>query len=289
MLNLNPFLNTADAGGGGNSAAGSQGAGGQQGNQGAQSQGGGTGSQSAAAVAYADDLPISHEGKTMTMKEFIASRTAGEVENARKMTRSEIEGNLRKLAHTLQQQQRQPHGQQQRVDPLAGVRDQPILSGQQLAQALDGTLGPVAQAVAQLQQQNQALSAQVKKLTGGVTGIARERNSQARTSRVSQAISALGEGYDAKDPFLNDVAQDILDAWEFDKPEEFGQMLGARVKAMEKFFTAKQQADLKRAKERRFTRPGGGASPNGQARMDPRKWPAQAADILFGASNSSRT
>lgn len=275
-------------GSGGGSQAGQQG-GGQSsfsGQQSSSSQGG------SAPVAYSDDMQITRDGKTMTMKEFISSQYVpkSDYDNVKQLTRQEIENNLRRLAQTLQQQKQQ-HGQpqqpQQRVDPLAGVRDVPILSGQQLAQALDGTLGPVAQAVANLQQQNQQLIGVVKKLQGGVGTLAKERSGQERQSRVSSAIAALGEGYDAKDPFLQDVAQDILDAWEFDKPEEFTQMLQSRVNAMKKFFTAQQQADLKRAKERRFVRPGGGASPSGNARYNPATSKTQIADMLFGPRNGA--
>lgn len=292
MLNLNPSASVpqgvlregVDTGG---SGSGQQG----QGSQGFQPSGSQSGSQGASApVAYSDDMQITHEGKTMTMKDYVASKYVpkADYDNVKKLTQEEITNNLRKLAANLQQKPRQqPQQQGQRVDPLAGVRDVPILSGQQLEQALNGTLGPVAQAVATLQQQNQQLVAQVRKLTGGVGTLAKERSGQERTSRVASAISSLGEGYDVKDPFLNDVALDLLDAWEFEKPEEYPAMLAARIKSMEKFFTARQKADLDRAKNRRFVRPGGGASPSGAARFNPKNAASQAADVLFGPRNAN--
>jgi len=219
------------------------------------------------------------------MKDYIASRYAPkeEIENARKSTRAEVEGQIRTLAQRIKAAQQNHNRQpQQSVDPLAPYREMAIIQGKDMASALEGTLGPVAQAIAQLQQQNNDLTQHVKRLSGGMGTLAKERGSQARSQRVTQAIGTLGEGYDAKDPFLQDMAQDILDAWEFDKPDEYPQMIATRMKSMEDFFKRKQQADLKRAKTRLFTRPGGAASPNGQARPDPRKMVSNAADILFG-------
>ena len=234
-------------------------------------------------------MQITRDGKTMTMKEFISSQYVpkSDYDNVRNLTRQEIEANLRKLAATMQQGKQQPRPQPQRADPLAGVRDAPILSGQQLEQALSGTLGPIAQSIAQMQQQNQHLLATVKKLQGGVGTLAKERSGQERTTRISQALTSLGEGYDVKDPFLNEIAQDVLDAWEFEKPEEFPAMVQQRIQAAEKFFRARDKARLETAKKTRFVRPGGGAAPSGNPRMDPRTSASQVADALFGARTNA--
>lgn len=288
MTNLNPFLQMADAAGGGGSQGGSQqgtGASG-AGGGGFSQQGGSQGGSS--AVALSDDTKFIVDGKEVSWKEHREANFApkAEIENARKATRAEIEANLRKLAQTLQQKPQQQ--QQQRVDPLAGFRDLPILSGQQLAQALDGTLGPVAQAVAHLQQQNQQLAAQVKKLSGGVGTLAKERSGQERASRVEAALKGLGvEGIDLKDEHLNELAQDILDAWEFEKPDEYPAMLQKRFQGLRKAFRALDKKELELAKSRRFTRPGGGASPSGAPRFDPRNAAKHAADMLFGAPNAN--
>ena len=285
-----PSFDVVDGGGGGGAAAGGAGGSGFQ----PSSQAGNPhtnqgGSQAAPApIALSDDTQISHDGKTMTWKEYRASQFVpkADYDNVRNLTRQEIEANLRKLAATMQQGQRQ-QPQQQRADPLAGLRDAPILSGQQLEQALSGTLGPIAQTIAQMQQQNQQLVATVKKLQGGVGTLAKERSGQERTTRISQALSSLGEGYDAKDPFLQEIAQDVLDAWEFEKPEEFPAMVQQRIAAAEKFFRARDKARLETAKTKRFTRPGGGASPSGAARMDPRTSVSQVADALFGSRTNA--
>lgn len=278
MLNLNPFFNAAEGAAGGGAPAANTSAFPQQGSQ-------GTGSQAAAAWTPTDDAKIVIDGKETTWKDYQAGHKTA-IEGARTQTRTEIENNLRKLAQTLQAQQRgqqqQPQGQQ-RVDPLAGIRDNPIIAGKDLAAALDGTLGPVAQAVAQLQQQNQQLAAQVKKLSGGVGTLAKERSGQERSTRISSALAGLNvEGLDLKDETLNELAADVLDAWEFDKPEEYAQMLTKRFTGLQKLFRALDKKALETAKSRRFVRPGGTASPSGQARFDPRNGAKHAADILFG-------
>lgn len=296
MRNFNPFLNTADAGAGG----GSQGAGGGQGPAG--SQGGGAGGSQAAGsgggspVAYSDDMQITRDGKTMTMKEFISSQYVpkADYDNVRQVTRQEIENNIRALAKKLNINPNQIRAQvqPQAADPLAGIRDLPLINGENFAKALEGTLGPVAQQMAQIAQKVQQQDAQLKKLGAGVGVFAKDRASSERTGRITQALTGLGEGYDPKDPFLNELAQDVLDAWDFqDKPEDFNKMLADRLTAAEKWVRAKDKKALELAKTRRFTRPGGNGTPSGPANpfaKDPRNAGKIGADILFGAQ-SART
>ena len=95
MLNLNPFLNAADAGSGGGSASSGTGApapntsafqGGQQGSQG--------GSQGASApVSLSDDTPITIDGKTTTWKEHRSANFVpkAEYDQVRNLTKQQIE------------------------------------------------------------------------------------------------------------------------------------------------------------------------------------------------------
>lgn len=293
-----PLFEGADTGsGGGGGFGGGAPAGGGSGQQsgGFQSNGaGGSGTNggagASAPVAYSDDMQITRDGKTMTMKEFISSSYVpkSDYDNVKTLTRREIETNLRKLAQTLNQrpQQQQP---QQRVDPFANVRGLPIVDGDTVAALAENGFGQIGQTLQQQQGVIKQLEAKINKLQGGVGTLAKERSGQERTSRISQALSSLGEGYDVKDPFLQEIAQDVLDAWEFEKPEEFPTMVQQRIQAAEKFFKARQKAQLEAAKNRKFVRPGGGGSPSGQSRIDPRHAARHAADMLFGSPSAQNT
>lgn len=300
MLNLNPFLNAADAGAGGGSS--SQGAGSQGGAQGGGSQGvgsQGSGSQgSVAPVSLSDDTPITVDGKTVSWKDYRSNNFVPRAEHdqVKNLTKQEIERNIRALASKLnlspQQLQHMQRQNQPAADPLAGFRDMPLIDGANMAKALEGTLGPVAQAVAQMQQKIQQQDQMLKKLGAGVGVFAKDKASQERSGRINTALSALGDGYDAKDPFLNEIAQDILDAWDFgDKPDEFNTMLANRLKAAEQWVRAKDKKALEVAKSRRFVRPGGSGNPSGAATPFKNQKFAikEAADMLFGQQQSGRT
>ena len=287
-----PSFDVVDGGGGGGAASGGAGGGGfQPSSQSANPHNAGNiGSQGASSpVSLADDTQIVHEGKTMTWKDYRTNNFVpkSEYDNVRQMTRKEIEQNLRNLAQTLQQKPQQQQPRQQPVDPFASVRGLPIVSGEDVAKLAEAGFGQVGQTLQAQQQALQQMAAQIKKLSGGVGTLAKERSGQERTTRISQALSSLGEGYDLKDPFLNEIAQDVLDAWEFEKPEEFPAMVQQRIAAAEKFFKGRQKAQLEAAKTRKFVRPGGGSSPSGAARFDPRTGPSQIADALFGARTNA--
>lgn len=294
MHNSNPFSVAPQSVSSIGEDAGS--AGGQGGGAGAIGQsgqaGGGTGTGApgggSGPVSLADDTPLVIDGKPTTWKEYRSSSFVpkAEFDNVRNLTRQEIENNLRKLAATMQQRGKaQPQGE--RVDPFAKVRGLPLVDGDTLAQLAESGFGQVGQTLQQQQQAIQQLTDAIKKIQGGVGTLAKERSGQERTSRVTQAISSLGEGYDPKDEFLQDIAQDVLDAWEFEKPEEFPAMFAKRMAAADKWFKARQKAQLETAKKTRFLRPGGTASPSGNARPDPRMAASQAADMLFGPKNGA--
>ena len=283
------------AGGGGQAGAGQSGSqGGQQGAGGGQGAAGAGGTP----VAYSDDMQITRDGKTMTMKDYIASNYVpkADYDNVRNLTKQQIEAGIRQLAKQLNispEQARKMAGQPQPqpTDIFAGYRDLPLVDGANMGKALEGSLGPVAQAVAQMQQKIAQQDQMLKRLGSGVGVFAKDRATQERTGRISAALTGLGEGYDPKDPFLNELAQDILDAWDFqDKPEDFNKMLADRLSAAEKWVRAKDKKALESAKARRFVRPGGNATPSGAASpFKNQKFAAkEAADILFG-QQSSRT
>jgi hypothetical protein len=290
-----PSFDAVDAGTGGGAGAGA--AGGQGGGQGAAGTGGGAagtgGSGGGSPIELSDSTPIIVGGKQTTWGEHRAASFVpkSDYDNVKKLTHAEITNNLRNLAIKMQQGQKRPNGQQQqqqgRVDPFAKVRDLPLVDGNTLAELAAQGFGEVGQTIQQQQQAIQQLAGLVKKLQGGVGTLAKERSGQERQSRLTAAISSLGEGYDPKDEFLQDIAQDVLDAWEFEKPDEFPQMFAKRIQSAEKWVRARDAAKLKAAKERRFVRPGGGATPSGGARPDPRMAASQAADMLFGPRNGA--
>lgn len=285
-----------DTGAGGGQSGAGGGSGIQGGGDSFAARAGQQGSQGASApVAYSDDMQITRDGKTMTMKEFLSSQYVpkSEYDNVKNLTKAEIERNIRTLAArmNLTPQQMQNMQRQAPQDPLAGFRDMPLIDGANMAKALEGTLGPVAQAVAQMQQKIQQQDQMLKKLGAGVGVFAKDRASNERSGRITAAITALGEGYDPKDPFVNELAQDVLDAWDFgDKPEEFNKMLADRLSAAEKWVRAKDKKALEVAKSRRFVRPGGSGTPSGAASpFKNQKFAAkEAADMLFGTA-SQRT
>ena len=274
-----PSFEQVDSGSGGGAGAGA----------GSGAAGAGSGQQSAgssqvgAPISLADDTPLTIDGKTTTWKDYRTGNFVpkSEFENVRQATRSEIERNLRALAAKMNlKPQAQP---QPRVDPFAKVRGLPIVDGDTVAQLAEAGFGQIGQTLQQQQTLINQLAQQLKKMQGGVGTLAKERAGQERTSRVSEAISSLGEGYDAKDPFLNDVAQDLLDAWEFEKPDEFPKMLATRLSQMEKFIRARDKAKLDNAKKRVFVRSGGSATANGTPRFNPKADVANIADQFFGS------
>ena len=229
-------------------------------------------------------LPLTIDGKSTTWKEYREANFApkSELENVRKLTRAEIEKNLRTLTANLQKQQPQGQQPQQRVDPFATVRDLPIVDGKTLAALAENGFGQVGQLIQALQKQTKEQGDALKRIQGGMGTLAKERSGVERQTRVAEAITSLGEGHDVKDPFLQDVAQDLIDAWEFNNPKEFHDMLSQRVAAMEKFVRARDKFKLKQSKERIFTRPGGNASPQGPGGGHPRDRARRVADALFG-------
>jgi hypothetical protein len=290
-----PLFEGADTGGGGGGGFTGPGAGGGQGGGGftgpgtQTGQGGGQSTGGSSPVSLSDDTQITHDGKTMSWKDYRSNNFVpkSDYDNVKQLTRREIENNLRTLAKNLNQRPQQTQQQpQQRTDPFASVRGLPIVDGDTVAQLAENGFGQIGQTLQQQQQVIAKLSQQLQKLQGGVGTLAKERSGQERTSRVSQALSSLGEGYDVKDPFLQEIAQDVLDAWEFEKPEEFPQMVQQRIQAAEKFFRARDKQRLEAAKNRRFVRPGGGASPSGGPRVPQKDFAQHASNILFGNANS---
>jgi hypothetical protein len=288
-----PCFDQVDGAGGGGAAGsgGSPSGGFQPGQAGAAGGGIATSGGVGTPVALADDTPISVDGKTLTWKEYRSSQFVpkSDYDNVKQLTRREIENNLRTLAQRMASQQRPAQPQGPRVDPFADVRGLPLVDGDTLAKLAENGFGQVGQNLQHQQRVIQQLAAQVQKLQGGVGTLAKERSGQERTSRVAQAIASMGEGFDPKDEFLQDIAQDVLDAWEFDKPDDFPPMFAKRIQAAEKWFRARDKAKLEKAKTTRFLRPGGSGSPSGAARPDPRMMASQAADILFGPRSSTRT
>lgn len=283
MTLANPFAsvpqgvsyNAADAGAAAGSASGAgAGTGSSSGAaaSGGAGQSGGTGTQTgASSISLQDDTPVTIGGKNYgSFKEYRAEVEGG----ARNLTQAEIRQNLATLAKQLQQSGQLGKGQQaqpqQRVDPFAGIRDMAFVDGKTLEALYNQGLGPIAQAIQQLQQQNKQLGQTIQQLRGGVQPIAQQHSNQEFQQRKSAAIATLN-GVDVKDPFVSELAEDVFHSYEWggktqaEKDAEYHKHFGDRYAAAEKHFKAKFRAELDAAKQKKWQRPGGNATPSGAA------------------------
>ena len=254
------------------------------------SQGAGSGGGASSPVSLADDTPITVDGKQTTWKDYRTSQfvAKSDYDQVRNLTKQEIQNSLKTLAAQIQQQQ-QRQGQQAapRVDPLAGVRDLPIVDGKTLASLYEQGYGPLAQAIQQQQQTIQKLTGALQKLQGGVGSMAEKQGGKEFEQRLDTAISQLGEKVDLKDPFIRELAQDVFHSYEWAKgkeDQEFQTYLKTRYDAAEKHFKAKMVNDLKAAKERKWQRPGGNATPSGQQQPFARATTRDIARSVFAGS-----
>jgi hypothetical protein len=301
MTQVNPFglvpqgvsYNAADAGASGAGAA----SGGAAAPNGASAAGGSSAGNGGGAspVSLADDTPVTIGGKTYpSFKEYSQGFVPrSEVDNARNLSQAEIRQNLQTLARQLQQnprlgQQQQP---QQRQDPFASVRDLPFVDGKTLEAVAQAGLGPIAQAIQQLQQHVAKQNQTIQQLRGGVAPLAARHSDQEFQTRINTGISSALQGVDAKDPFVAELAQDVFHSYEWAKgkeDQEFQKYLGDRYKAAEAHFKAKFRAELDAAKTKKWQRPGGNATPSGAA-TNPlaRATPQAIARNVFAGSGAN--
>lgn len=294
-----PLMNTADAGAGGGASGAGSGATGTSPGSSAGSQGasGAGGSGGVSAVSLADDTPVTIGGKTYgSFKEYQQGYVPkSEYDNVRNLTQAEIRQNLATLARQLQQQGKLPNGQQQpqqRVDPLASIRDLPIVDGKTLSTLYEQGLGPIAQAIQQLQQHVTKQNQTIQRLQGTTGTMAQRHSTQEFEQRIGTAISQLN-GVDAKDPFVSELAQDVFHSYEWAKgkeDQEFQKYLADRYTAAEKHFKAKFARELNDAKNKKWQRPGGNATPSAPAaNAFARATPRDIARNVFGSQQSANT
>ena len=303
MIHANPFApgpqgvsyQATDAGasgagassGGGAGAASGQGAAGGAGQANATGATAGNGASGVSPVSLADDTPVTIGGKTYSSFKDYRSEFEG---GTRTATQAEIRANIAKLAQQLQRngqlgQRQQP--QQQRVDPFEGVRDMAFVDGKTLENLYQKGLGPIAQAIQQLQQHVSKQNQTIQQLRGGVAPLAERHSTQEFQNRINTGIATLN-GVDAKDPFVSELAQDVFHSYEWAKGKEdaeYQKYLGERYSAAEKHFKAKFANELKAAKERKWQRPGGNVTPSGPPKSPwARKSTAEIARDMFAQS-----
>ena len=190
-----PSFETVDGGGGGGAAAGSGSGAGGTAPGGAAA---GAGSGGSAPVSLSDSTPITIEGKATTWGEYRQSNFVPKADydgvNSKFTT---FQNNLRNLAANLKNNpnfNKQPGGQP-RVDPLAALRGQPIVSGDELAKLAEQGFGAMAQRIDQQQKSVAAIMSKLTALEKGVGGV-HERNAQGDfAKRIDGVIGQLGEGF----------------------------------------------------------------------------------------------
>ncbi len=277
-----PNYETVDGGSGGGSGTGAPNTGGSS----AATVPTGGGGQAAQPVSLSDDAPFTYGGKTYgSFKEYQQGFVPRSEHEAVSGKFKSFQDNLRNLATNLKRQPQQP---QQRVDPFAEIRNLPIVDGATLSKLAENGFGQVAQ---QLQQQQNAVAAMAKKLGAleqGYGGV-QERNARGDfEKRLDTVIGGLGEDFDPKNETLRELAQDVYHSfdWKGDEVEkEFPKIFAKRVNDFIKLARTLDQTKLKKAKEHRFVRPGGSASPSGPSRA--RLSNSDVADMVFGKDNAS--
>ena len=295
LQHLQPLHAPEGDGGGGGGFGGGDGAGGAP-----PSQGGGLPSGGGAPISLSDDTLVQFDGmdKAMPWKDVRSTRFVPreEHDNFAKNFQSNFRQGLQQLAKTIQQQRGrggQPGGQpgtaQPRQDLFAGVRNKPLVSGQDIAslaeQIRNGDIEPLRQHAAAVNDtfaQMKAMIDENRQVTGG---LAERHSTQEYQSRLTSAIGAMGEDYDPQDPTLRTIAEDIYlshDPTDTSLNTEFPRLMKDRINSMVKYVRALDAKKLERAKSdrKRFLRPGGTGQPgaSGRATLEPT---ADIASRLF--------
>jgi hypothetical protein len=303
MLQVNPFAIVpqgvsfnaeagASAGGAASSSAGTGASAGSA--SGASASGGGTGG-GVSAVNLSDETPVTIGGKTYgSFKEYSSGYVPrSEYDSAKTATTDQIKASIQAIARAQQagQNVRQNPQQQQRQDPFAGVRDLPFVDGKTLEAMSKTALGPIAEAINNLQQHVARQNQTIQQLRGGVAPLAERHSSQEFEKRIQTGVSAAIPGVDMKDPFVSELAQDVFHSYEWAKGKEdaeYQKYLGDRYKSAEAHFKAKFRAELDAAKNRKWQKPGGNATASGPAQNPlARATPQQIARNVFAGSGAN--
>jgi len=106
---------------------------------------------------------------------------------------------------------------------------------------------------------------------GGLTREHGRRLSGEVDSLYSSAITAIGEGYDPKNPILRELAADVFNSHDWAKGkarEEFPQKLKERIDGMVKLVRDMDKSRVEQRKKEplKFLRPGGDGTPGGKPR-----------------------
>lgn len=305
MLQANPFatvpqgvsFNASDAGAAGAGGTGTNGGGGQAaGSPGAGAAGGGTGAGGSSPVNLSDETPVTIGGKTYgSFKEYNSGFVPrSDYDSAKQLSSAEIQRNIGILAQQLKAAQQSGQNVQQRQqpqDPFASVRDLAFVDGKTLEAMSKTALGPIANAIHQLQQHVQKQNQTIQQLRGGVAPLAERHSTDEFQKRIATGVSAAIPGVDMKDPFVSELAQDVFHSYEWAKGKEdaeYQKFLGDRYKSAEAHFKAKFRAELDAAKTRKWQKPGGNATPGAPA-TNPlaRATPRDIARNVFAGSGAN--
>lgn len=300
MAALTPCFDAIDAGGGGGAGAGGVADGGAS---------AGAGGGAAPYVLTNDSLVDFGDGKAVKWGEATG-------DNGRYMSRDRYDRGVQYLtgeARRLEQKWAEYHAgagpkptqadpnanANQNADPLAGIRNNAIVSGQDL----DGVfrelyakgLGPIAQHLAQLAAQNKQMQTQLQGVAQHTGSLTEERQMAQFENDVTATITGLGEikglgTLDPKNETLRELAKDVFlsheqNSW---KPGDFGKALKTRVESLFGLFRDQQKAEVTRARDIRkntfFAKPtGGNASGQGEPKYQHRSG-SQLAAAVFGSA-----
>lgn len=274
-------FDTGGGGGGGNTGAGG-GQGGGSGMGAGADAGGGAGPGSGQPQAVKIDpngLYDFGDGKPVKWSDAV-DRDGGRFYSAERYTRgveflkdyaNKLEGNRAELQKAWDKYHagsgRRPQQAEPNPDPLADIRDLPVVDGRTLeklyTQLQQNGLAPIANVIAQMATRLKALEGGYGKLSQTTGSLAERDQSQEFESYITDSFTRVGqikglpEGatLDPKSEFLRELAKDIYlshqpDSW---KKGQFEKALNARLESLISFVTGAQQSALDAAKQKRHS------------------------------------
>lgn len=186
------------------------------------------------------------------------------------------------------------------VDPLANIRDLPVISGREISelyqQLQTNGFGPMAQVVSAMANRLKQLEGNVGNMGKGVGALTEREQSQEFENFITKSFSDVGAvkgvpdgvSLDGADPYLREAAKDLYlshdpDSW---KPGEFQKQLASRVSSMVAFVRGldKKAVEAAQGKKRVWLNPSrGNAKPEGAPGYQHKKG-ADIARMFFEAA-----
>lgn len=299
------LLQVVDGGGGGGAATGGGAAGGGSaaaGGGAAAGSGGGAapGGGAASGFTLSDDAVVTINGQTGKWKDLRGAHYVSKSDhdayagNLQTQVRTRLTDFLSKLQGRMPAAGQPNGGGNSNANPLAEmfkqVSEMPVLDGRTAASLVQAGYGQLVNA---FNQQQKLLTELKTRLGTAETGLGRERASSLRgevDGLYASAITALGEGYDPKNPLLRELAEDVLHSHDWAKGklrEEFPTKFKERVEGFVKLVRDMDKAAVERRKKEplRFLRPGGDGQPSGEGKSPKRESNRDIARRAFAQRN----